>query len=263
MFVEVELNFQTSYYFGGRAPFWRTFEEKRLGGGERRESDLDPSLIDNYEGQFKLRFPRILEQLVNSEIERALGSRTADHEAEKAAVPPKIKIRLVAVQYASIKPILDILGIENADLRDFVLMSLSIYVPQAFNQAMNTNLDMVASATLLGDVPTIRSGTPSPTLSARTNDVVSRTWMIANGTLVVPVLLSLAVFYFAFKESSSQATDLKAERTEIVKALTEQNKAISASIVEQAKEAAANGKAMQDAVIKIMTEKANGATAMK
>jgi hypothetical protein len=201
-----------------------------------------------------------LERLVNDEINRTLSSRTVDQRVETAV--PKIKIRLVAVQYGSIKPVLDMLGIENADLRDFVLMSLSIYAPQAFNQAMDTNLDMRASAVVLGDVPEIRSGTPSPTLS-RTNDVVSRTWMIVNGTLVVPVLLSLAVLYFAFKDSSSQADALKTERTEIVKAVVEQNKAISTSIVEQAKQAATNSKAMQDVLIGIIKEKTSGAAAVK
>jgi len=208
-------------------------------------------MIDRYEGQFKLGFPVILERLINEEIEQTLSFRGTD----EIAALRKIKIRLVAIQYSTIKPVLDILGIENADLRDFVLMSLSIYAPQAFNQAMSTNFDMFASATVLGDIPAIGSATPNPTLSARTSDVVSRTWMIANGTLVVPVLLSLAVLYFAFKESSSQATDLKVERTEIVKALAEQNKAISASLAEQAKQASANSKSIQDALIKILTEK--------
>jgi hypothetical protein len=79
----------------------------------------------------------------------------------------------------------------------------------------------------------------------------------------VPVLLSLAVLYFAFKESSSQSNDLKTERTEIVKAVVEQNKAISTSIVEQAKQLATNSKAMQDALIAMLKEKTSGATAVK
>jgi|tagenome__1003787_1003787.scaffolds.fasta_scaffold20688332_2 hypothetical protein len=262
MYVEVELSFLANpNSVSGRTAFWTSFEAKRTGGVV--SSDLSLSVIDNHERQFKQKFPRTLERLVNDEIESALGSRTASESTEttdkvgttEKAASPKIKMRLVTVQYGCIKPTLDIVGVSNADLRDFILMSLSIYAPQAFNRSMGTNLDMQASTTLLGDMPEIRSPTPSSTLSDRSSEVVSRAWMIANGSLVVPVLLALAVFYFAFKESSLQATDLKTERTEIVKALAEQNKAISVSTVEQAKQASANAKALQDALIKILTEK--------
>ncbi|SFK31167.1 hypothetical protein [Bradyrhizobium sp. Gha] len=268
MYVSVDINF-TSSYWGGRddkVDFWSNFESKRLGrddfDGEHHEGD--PRLADKYERTFRAAFPKILENLVNEEIAKAFGSRTEDQDQRSRIVLPTIRLRLVTIEYSSIKPILDVIGMENSDLRDFVLLSLNIYAPQAFNMAMNSNVGLRASASALGDVPPVPVEPKSPSsLSNRSNDLASRAWMIANASLVVPVLLALLVLYFAFKDVSSEATDLKTERAKIVEAVTDQNKAISNAIVDLSKQAATNSKALQDALIAIFQDKTNGPKPVK
>jgi hypothetical protein len=265
VFVLIDINFYGSYWGGrdGRVDFWSNFESKRLGRDDSEHSEGNPRLADQYEKDFGASFPKILENLVNEEIAKTFGSRTGKGDRKRKVVLPTIKIRLVTIQYGSIQPILDVIGIENIDLRDFVLLSLSIYAPQALNVAMGSNVGLRASASVLGDVPSIQSQSNNLSLSSRSNDLASRAWMIANGSLVVPVLLSLALMYFALKEVSLQATDLKTERTKIVEAVTDQNKTISNAIVDLSKQAATNSKSMQDALIAILQDKTNSTKPVK
>jgi hypothetical protein len=160
-------------------------------------------------------------------------------------------------------------------------MALNIYTPMAFNEALQTNVNVLAFATVIGGVPASSSAPQAAapqaanevqgaTLSARANDAVTRIWTITNLTLVLPVLLALAVLYYAYsgilhelEGVRTQAAEIRAERTDIVKALVDQNKTLSTSNGDQAKQAIANDKAMQDALIAILREKGKSAASTK
>jgi hypothetical protein len=261
MFVSVELYLKAERQLGlGRTGFWRTFKALRGDFFDRRGRDGDgrdgergelppisPEEIADYEEQFKFRFAEALERQVNV----FLPSVAARTRRSKRIEP--IRIKLVAVQYGSIKPILDIIGVENSDIQNFVLTALSVYAPLAFNEALHAQVDIEAG------VPEIL-GAPKPVISP-TSDVAARAWTIANLTLVVPVALSLIVIYYAYsgllhelEGLRAQATELRLERSDIIKAIVEQNRVLSMSNADQAKQALTNEKAMQEAIITIIKD---------
>lgn len=263
MYVSVEIEFPSRVGPDDRIKFWQAFELE-----DHRPLTPDtamPAKAINYENQFKAAFPGNLQNLVNEGMRDAWEARkpstapTAQQSTETTANAPKIGIRLVAVEYGSIKPILDIIGIENSDIRDFVLMTLSIYAPPAFNLALSSNVHTVARASVLGNVPAGSAGT---TLVGQASDAASRMWMIANGTLILPVVLALLVVYFwqaallqERNELSKRAETLTAERKNVVDALTSQNQGLSSSNLDLAKKAREDGKGMQDALISILKDK--------
>jgi hypothetical protein len=106
----VELWFPTGQAGFDRASFWTTFEMHRL--GKANPSDVPLSTIDSYEEQFRSRFPIYLQQHLNGEMNRVV-------ESSRGTIPPWApNLRLVAIQYGSIRAILDIMGVESSNLRD-------------------------------------------------------------------------------------------------------------------------------------------------
>jgi hypothetical protein len=264
MFVSVELYLRSEQQLGlGRSGFWRTFKaardefaHSRARDDERRElPTLSLSEIEEYEEKFRSNFPGKLEENVN------LFLPTVAARTWRRRVAP-IRVKLVSIQYGSIKPILDIVGIENSDIQNFVLTALSVYAPTAFNEALGSHVDIEVG------VPEVLDEAQSAT--TRTNDVATRAWAITNFTLVVPVVLSLLVVYYAYsgllhelEGLRSQATEIRLERSDIVKALVEQNRALSASNSDQAKQALANAKVMQEALVAILKDRGFGSAAAK
>jgi predicted trehalose synthase len=191
MLVSLELYIRSDRRFGfGRTGFWKTFEAARRGFRERDDREL-PELtleqMEEHEEAIRSRFPQELERYVNFFLPN-VAVRTPD------TVIAPIRIKCVAIQYGSIKPILDVVGVESADIRNFVLMALSVYAPTAFNEALHSQVDVEASEpNVLGEqrpVATSTSESINPThqsIASRASDVATRAWTITNLTLVVPV----------------------------------------------------------------------------
>jgi hypothetical protein len=75
---------------------------------------------------------------------------------------------------------------------------------------------------------------PHPAVAARTSDALNRAWLIANTSLVVPVLLALVICYYTFsalnhelEATRAQTALVQAERAEITKGLLAQNAKLS------------------------------------
>jgi len=258
MYVRVDINFTGFSEPGGKRSFWRSFEAHRRGRFLDERPDLPHETIQEWERKFRLGFPLALQRLVNQEIADAWALRN-----ETGRLPqPEITVRLIAVQYGSIAPILDIIGVQSTDIRDFVLLALSVYSPAAFNEALGSDFGLRASVEVLGDVPTKSNEKNIAPLLGRSSDAIGRAWIIANSSLVLPVVLALLVVYYLHqgllqekKDFLERDKDLRSERTENMKAIVDQNKLISASIVDHAKQTVVNEKAMQDALIALLRDR--------
>jgi hypothetical protein len=293
MYVSVSLWFPGEPINTGKVDFWQAFQRRRSpGDGAGSYGDLAPATINFYDEQFRREFPIHLQRHLNQEM----ASIAASRPRFPVIVPQEISVRLLAIHYGSIKAILDIVGFESTDLRDLLLTALSIYAPVAFNDSVHDNVNISASPQVMaGDAPeasSARQVTPGPatssasqvanvpatsstsqvandvrgttTMSARANDAVARIWTITNLTLVVPVLLAFVVLYYAYsgllhelEGLRRQAADIRVERTDILRMLVDQNKALSTLNGDQAKQAFANEKAMRDALIGISRGKAD------
>lgn len=261
MIVMIEMYF-VGLSYGGRQGFWSTFESRSRRGDTSTEPtpslrEIPEERIEQYERQFRSNYTEALQRLINRGLADAWAARevqgSASREAQGRSFQPGIKIRLVALQYGSIKPYVDLIGIDNSEIRDFVLMALSIYSPLAFNEALGSNVELSTSVDVVGDVPAKTS--PAKKFTDRTGDSLNRMWLIANGTLVLPVVLALVVVYYIHVGLLQKEAELSATERSLVQALVDQNKAVSAALVDEAKQATANGKAMQDAVIGVLKDK--------
>jgi hypothetical protein len=235
MFIGVDFNLATSTR--GRDTkyqFWhRLFAAKRgivVRDEDRSEGDPEEqSLADELEQKFVSQFPVLLQKRVNEEVTRTFTSHP------KLPRAPTIAVRLVTFDYASLDTVLDLTGIDNAALRDFVISVLTIYSPPIFREVVDApNVYVRADVNVIsddldipGDTREVSSGLAAPT---RTSDALDRTWLIANTSLVVPVLLALAICYYFFvalnhelEATRAQAALAQSERAEVIKALQAQN----------------------------------------
>ena len=219
MFVEVRLDMESrrKRIPDQRSNFWRDFHDAT----SEYPRDIEDTEIDQMEQRFRALFPDILQNGINREVQRAW--RNQDGRTGKPA--PEIEVRLLSIEYGSLKAILDLTGISNNDLRDFVLSVLTVYSPIAFRVAMDSNVSMHASARVVGgDLRFTES------VGSRGIDALGRAWVISNTSLLVPVGLALLICYVAFSATMHeleavrlQNASAQAERAEVLKGLVAQN----------------------------------------
>jgi hypothetical protein len=253
MFAAVALQFTGWSTVGNKVEFWRDFESRHLQTDKDRLDGFDISRANEYEALFRERFPGALERQVNDEIRRVWSDRP---EARRTQVP-KIRIRLLTVEYGSIKSVFDIIGVDNSDLRDFIVLALQIYSPLAFRTALDTAVTVMPSVEILGDDPPIRATANVP--ARRAIESINQAWIISNTSLLIPVGLAIFICYYVFTSLAhelesvrSEAAAVRAERTDIVKALVDQNTKISASIVEHAKSSASSSHATEELLLNLV-----------
>jgi hypothetical protein len=218
--------------------FWRRFQAAKEGlsqikAGEATFDTEEIQRADELDAQFVSQFPIRLQERVNDELRRSFA-------AHPKLPAPAIGIRLVRTNYHSLHALLELTGIDNASLREFVLSVLTIYTPSVFQEVMNApNIGAQAVVTLAADDLGILAAanlasTGSGVAASRTSDVLNRTWLIANTSLVVPVVLALGICYYAFSAlnheldaARAQAALAQTEQAEIMKVLQAQNAKLS------------------------------------
>jgi hypothetical protein len=248
MFASVTLRFQTEAGVG-KQDFWRSFEQNRDQKPLSEADSFSPERANQYERQFREEFARKLERHINEEIDRAEAEGSDLLRPRKGYIRISgIKVRLVTVHYGSIKAILDIIGVDNSDLRDFVLMALEIYSPLAFQEAFDTQVDVRAQAEFLGGTPPMPPGNTGG-MAGLLNPIFVRSVT----SILIPVAVALVICFIVFdalmRELDAvhrEAAGVRTERIEIVKALVDQNKSISTSLVEYTKGSTASARAMED-----------------
>jgi hypothetical protein len=244
------------FWIKGRGPsadspesFWSAFQEanpKHISGSGREE----------YESKLRKRFPTALEKRLN---ERLHENWNADIKRRfswrlflKWLGPPRVEVSIVKIRYGSIELILSLLGISNDAMRDFILGELGAFAIGAFNEALDSNaaLDVTIDPEIQG--------------TGLDRQTMNRTWLILNTSLVVPVLIAAAICYYwsngllhQLDGLREESKELRTERTEIVKALVDQNTKISATIVEHAKSSVASAKAMETLLVTLVKDKIN------
>lgn len=257
MFVEVKFDI----VFGGswrsteqKVDFWNSFQAAERGVSRpTREHEFSSEEIgraEQYEQSFRMAFPGALEGHINDELQRAW-------EKFDGKSAPKLKLRLVTIEYGSLKAILDIAGIDNSDVRDFVLSVLTIYSPIAFRTALSSSVTPRASARIVGE--DLRLGESTGGAPARGMEALSRAWVISNTSLLVPVGLALLICYFAFsalthglESVKAQNVSVQSERTEILKALVAQNAKASELLAAHANNSDPNFRALSDVLITLL-----------
>lgn len=261
MLIDVKLDFpNTRSLTGRRRDFWRIFQELKTrdfaGVGERIV--LSEEEADEYERRFAVAFPAELQRLVNTQLEYRQERRRLSPDQ-----PQRIELQLRTVEYNSIHAIMELIGIDNAEMHEFVLTLLGIYAPAAFREALDIDVSMGASVSVI-EKPTASGSSTSPA-AGRSKQFLNQAWFIANTSLVLPIALALGVCYFAFlamtgetKRLKSQSTALAAQNADLLKAVVDQNVKISALLVEQSNKSETTVKALQELLVGIV--KTNGPT---
>lgn len=240
MYVEIELELLGYSASAGpaRRMFWERFIRARRGGvsdGGDFSVPTDDEIRD-FEQRFRIAFPEYLETRLNEEFRRASSKWKLEGK--------RLEVKLATIEYGSLKPILELTGIENADFRDFVLTLLLVYSPAAFRDAMGTpNLDgLDVSVDIVGKDTDEVGDKPSNRQSGR--EALGRAWIIANTSLIFPIGLALLVCYYAFSAlnheldaSRSQAALMQSERNETVKSLQAQNSKLAELLISHASNA--------------------------
>jgi len=214
-----------------RDAFWERFNRDSGRG-------FEPRL---FEAQLHREFAQRLEGLLNSDLEARLVRSSAIRAVFLSRRPP-IRVHLLNITYGSIELWLNIFGITNDAVREQVFTALLAFGPMAFNQTLQTDVPLSAQVEML------RGETPS-----KSNGVL---WALMNGSLLIPIGLSLYVLYVAFNALEAEKNELKKERSELFNALAKQNADLSSAIVTQSGNLAASAKAMQDLQSSLVQEQA-------
>jgi hypothetical protein len=201
--------------------FWEDF--RRVGGNTESDYSLDQNL--------RLRFPRLLEVQINRDLH---SSQSELFRALPFRFGPRIRIKVVNVSYGSIEFLLNILGITNETIQRQVLDALIAFAPVAFNETFNSDVSLepqtqVVSGSIEGKMRT--SGT---------------LWALMNGSLLIPIGLTLYVLYVTFNALEVEKSELKKERSELFAAIAKQNAELSVAIVNQSKNLGESARAMQN-----------------
>lgn len=239
MLVELRLEVPV-YPYGGETnlkyAFWRRLSLAKQRTYSVKESDLrelsseQKQEADRLEREFGERFPYLLERRINTEV----GRTFAAHPRRRRA--PTIAVTLISIEYHSLHTLLELSGIDNAALRDFVISVLNIYSPPIFREIVDAQPDVRinANATVVADdleiVGNSNSARAGAEVASKATEALDRAWWISNTSLVVPVLLALAIFYYAFnallhemEAARTQAALAQTERAGLINALQAQN----------------------------------------
>ncbi|GEL43242.1 hypothetical protein MEX01_38330 [Methylorubrum extorquens] len=153
MFIAVTLEIPWEVRYGSVEPrndFWSRFEAVQR-NPERHPDGSEPipeKMVAEYERQFRFNFPPALARYLNDELGRAV--KHSKRSVKDVIGSPELEVRLLTLEYGSITAVMDIVGISNADLRDFVLATLNVYAPAAFRDVMNSQVTLTASSTVIG-----------------------------------------------------------------------------------------------------------------
>lgn len=254
---------------GGKKDFWGQFES--LNQGEISNPDkvyrIEHDVAERYENKFRLRFPEILQSEINNELDLLSGEGVDPSKTEKTASKgrkgtdrtveiQRIKVRLMAVDYGSLKSVLEIVGVDSPAIRDFVIMAVGVFAPIAFRSALQTDLTVSADVSVIHD-GNIKSR--NKVEGSKIYSVADKAWLIANTSLLVPVLLALAVLYYAnlatrdeINADRAAATEIMNSSANLVKTLTDQNNRLSTSLIALLKDSAMKSERFDQIVLKIV-----------
>jgi hypothetical protein len=164
-----------------------------------------------------------------------------------------MRFRVIRVTYGSLDIILSVLGIDSDSVRDLVLDAIESYAPEALSATVG-----------LGRAgPAVQASIIEAGGGAMNNDRTAiRTLM--SGSLLIPVIMALLICYVAFdglvhgmQALKDESGALRAERSDLLKALVDQNVRLSALLMDASKEAAANSKATEALYTQIMKARAS------
>jgi hypothetical protein len=250
----------------GKEAFWSNFDEadRQLKlRPDRPGPPPSPRTATELEESFKSNFPRELEARLREPIESARRERPKRRRLlpwRRAKIPPRFEIKLVSLEYGSIRALFEFWGLTNEDVRNVLLAALQFYIPPAFRAALGTEVPIeptVYADLAGGTAPTQQTG------SSRAAEIVQPVaTFLANLFLIVPVALALGICYYAFDGLLKQFEGLRnetekfrTEREDIVKALIDQNKNIAATIIDNAKSSMANAQASQRLLVTLVMQK--------
>ncbi len=252
MLIDVKLDFpNTRSLTGRRRDFWRIFQELKTRdfAGIGESIVLSQEEADGYERRFAMGFPVELQRLVNTQLEYRRDRRDSFSDQ-----PRRIELQLRTVEYNSIHAIMELIGVDNAELHEFVLTLLAIYAPVAFREALDIDVSMNASVSVI-EKP-VTTGSTTAAAAGRSKQFLNQAWFIANTSLVLPVALALGVCYFAFlamtqetERLKSQSNVLGTQNADLLKAVVDQNVKLSALLVEQSNKSETTAKALQELLV--------------
>jgi hypothetical protein len=226
--VEIRLSFEllaAARPTNSREAFWREYIDQST-RDDYSEGEDDSSLMESrlYSGFL----PEI-----NRAIRRHFHGRDAggdglyiDLRTQSLEDMRSLTLTIARIDYHSLEMVLSVLGLSDGALLPAVAAALEIYGPDSFYRAFPQRRQpaLRASAQVVGvNFPNVQSTVGTET---KTEGALSRIWAIANTSLLVPVLLTLAVLYVAFGAVSDESKELHRERTALQASLTDFTKAM-------------------------------------
>lgn len=224
-----------------RERFWQQVREHPLASNSPSRTN------EQFEAELEQRFGDQLHRLLVEYFHdawqgpgRGRGRNDPDRPILAPRVPsdasllPLVNFKASVLGYHSLELGVAVAGAENLaklfdDNYDLLAIFLGAYVPQAFEQTLSWydtstshfRFDVSLEPEFVED-PVHRAqrddGSPKAmSQSLPLSDRAHRVWMIANFSLVVPVLLALLVLYVAFNHVSVQQTDLVAATSQLTK----------------------------------------------
>jgi hypothetical protein len=195
-----------------RERFWKEYWQ--LAGQPDENADSGEKLIHK-------NFTTMLKELLQQGRERSFTSKLAGRG--------KLDINLITIEYGTIELLLNILGVDSGIMQQMLLAALVAYSPIAFNRSTNTH----PSVAMTAEVDLISS----PVESAQGMKPLA----LLGSSLLVPVLLALAVLYFAFsalteahKQAHQESENAKDRALKLVEAQMVENAKLSSSLAQTA-----------------------------
>jgi hypothetical protein len=186
-----------------------------------------------------------------NELQRILNEKVRGNFPEVKSQTSYIVVNLVSVRYNSLNAGLEILGITNSDVRDYILALLEVYLPRGFDNAMNTKTDVRGDMKMLwdgdnSDEKKTNKDMPSSSASLEMQQsnlaLQKRIWAISNATLIIPVILSLGILYLLFNDLAKQreqvlteAKEMKEEQGKVIQTLSDQDIKLFGVLADQQK----------------------------
>ena len=222
--------------------FWN--EYRRMSGYESRrfEGRFDDDYLEGFIfGRFQAR--------LNSAVRQHFGLGFHDRPERTGSPTPldlrRLTLRITRIEYSSLELFVDVLGLNDGVLLPIIAAALEIYAPEELSGALPGNsvpFKPTVHPAEWSEMPLPPNPQPqvpdtiAPENSGRLNNI-QKIWQIANLSLLMPVLLSLGLVYFALttlsdheKEISMDREGLRSQTTSLINAMIERNNTLEGAL---------------------------------
>jgi hypothetical protein len=224
--------------WGHRESFWTTYAALSLTDSH----EFTEEEIRTKEERIRTEFPWILRRRLLSEFAGESESPLSK-KVKQIGLRKSLQIIASKIEYKSLDIVLEVLGVDYKDMYDVVFSLIEMHTPSALNEAIgnkdvNFTYDFVRLDPVHEDLGNERTGK------------LSKFWKIADGALLLPVLLALGVLYLAFVAETEYLRDLRAEKRAYAERAIKENEEIYRLLLDVVK----SSREHEEALMKLIGE---------